>query len=213
MSIPLNISRALRNLFADVNAGRGPIEGKDKDYELGWAPYVKGQAPVPVIAAFHPAWPLAAGAAYPAQPTAEQLAAAILTAAKAAKIDALNKALAQPVTVSGITLAVDADTQTQLNHLVTMLQLAYSQEPEANQPAFLAANISAITGPLVDHAGASHDMTVSQALQLVLLYAQAYGAARAANLANVAAVNAATTVEAVEAVGQPVPAPNQTPAP
>ncbi len=135
------------------------------------------------------------------------LPAPALATAKAAKIANIRATLTQPVTVSGITLAVDPDTQTQLNHLVTMLQLAYSQEPESNQPAFLATHISTITGPILDAAEASHDMTVSQSLQLVLLYGQAYGSARAAALAQIAAVNAATTVAEVNAVGAPAAVP------
>ena len=124
-----------------------------------------------------------------------------LYAARQTRLSVLAAAFAQPVTISGISLAVDDATQMLLNHFVTALQLALSQQPDdAHRAALNGANISGLIGPLIDSAGAPHDMTVGQGLTLMLGYVTAYGAARGAYLAKAAQVAAATTVEAVNAI-------------
>lgn len=78
----------------------------------------------------------------------------------------------------------DEASQNQFANLATLLQLARDAQPDAaHRAGFLAANISAVAGPITDAAGAAHDMTVAQTFLLILAYGQAVGAARAAVLA------------------------------
>lgn len=118
--------------------------------------------------------------------------------AKARKLAALQAAVPSTATVAGITLPTGDDTVTQMNHAVTLLQLG--QVSSADQGAYQALSISGILGPVVDAAGAHHDMTVAQFYALVLAYGTAIGQSRAALLSKTASVNAATTVDSINAI-------------
>lgn len=117
------------------------------------------------------------------------------------KLNTLARAAEAPVTVGALVLKSDADSQSQFNNLVTLLQLARDAQPDdTHKAALLAMNLSAVAGPIIDADGVTHNMTVSEAFALVLAYGQALGAARATMLTKQAAVRAATTVEAVAAI-------------
>ncbi len=134
-----------------------------------------------------------------ASPVAKAAAAA-LAGAKAAKLKSLEGAAISPVAVGGLSIATDTDTQQKFTTLTTGITHTQSTLSGDALTAFNAQNISAVAGPIVDSAGALHDMTVQAAYALAGQYLQAIGSARANFYAKAALVAAATTIEAVNAI-------------
>jgi len=101
-----------------------------------------------------------------------------------------------PVTVQGLSMGSGSDSQLQLNNLVTLLGLARdAQSDQTGRDAFMGLMVSTLTGPVTDHLGGEHDMSVADAFGFVILYGQAVGQARRASLLKRAVILAAQSVE------------------
>lgn len=116
-------------------------------------------------------------------------------------LSALALAAELPVVVQGITMGTGADTQLQLNNLVTLLGLAKDSQPdEASRAAFMSLMVSGLVGPVTDHKESEHDMSVSEAFGFVVLYGQAVGQQRRNTLLKKAAILAAGSVATLESI-------------
>ena len=170
----MNIQSALRSLFPGVNSGRGPLPGID--YVIGVTTPAKGQPAVTSIAAWTPRWPLAAGAVYPAQPTADQLTVALAPTAA----QTYAAAVAAGYTVPGVTPPLVLDLSDEAQGKFTSLLVLLNALMGSGQ--LLATSIQTIA----DKNGAPRAMAVSQIESILVGYGVFY-----ANLFNT--LHAATT--------------------